>query len=149
MPAGPALSTTGPVTADDTATLLRAIAALPDDVRAAITDVHLIRLESAAKERIRRRSREVQDAFVDQAAAHRTIHVNAYSVMFRAAGRGQAGALTHLASVIAHEAWHVSHGAGEAGAYDEQLRVLTALKAPVSVLRRVRESRDYAVSKGR
>jgi len=55
-----------------------------------------------------------------------TIFVNDQSEPYRRASKGDA---IGLAAAIAHEAWHVSHGADEASAYAEQLRVLRALGA--------------------
>jgi hypothetical protein len=48
---------------------------------------------------------------------------------------GQTAALRQIAGVIAHEEWHVHHGADEGGAYNAQLRALLATGAePTSSL---------------
>jgi hypothetical protein len=58
-----------------------------------------------------------------------TIYIVTSSPMFRAvlASRSDCGdfvALKKLASVIAHEEWHVRHGSDERGAYQQQLTTL-------------------------
>jgi hypothetical protein len=40
---------------------------------------------------------------------------------------GDSAAVKKLASIIAHEEWHVLHGAGEQGAYEAQLGTLVRL----------------------
>jgi hypothetical protein len=42
---------------------------------------------------------------------------------------GEREALLKLASVLAHEEWHIRHGSDEEGAYAAQLMTLTTLKA--------------------
>jgi hypothetical protein len=52
------------------------------------------------------------------------------SDVFAAAARNgcqDAGAVAKIASIIAHEEWHVLHGADERGAYDAQLATLVRL----------------------
>jgi len=73
---------------------------------------------------------KLTDAFTDGT----TIFVNVRSDKYKRAMKGDAIA---LAGVIAHEAWHVTHGFAEAPAYLEQLRVLRVLGATKSDIRAV------------
>jgi hypothetical protein len=85
---------------------------------------------------------------VRQAPAHASEHVEAYvrphdpviyvvtsTAVFRdaeaQAGR-RCGSLTHnkLASILAHEEWHILHGTDERGAYYAQLKALIRLGVP-------------------
>jgi hypothetical protein len=64
-----------------------------------------------------------------------TIYVVTSSAVFRDAQvqvRRQCGshALNKLASILAHEEWHVRHGSDERGAYGAQLRALIRLGVP-------------------
>jgi hypothetical protein len=57
------------------------------------------------------------------------------SDVFETAQRGHCRdyrALVKLASIIAHEEWHVRHGADEAGAYQAQLDALADLGVPLA-----------------
>lgn len=72
------------------------------------------------------------EAFVDPRAS--TIYVLTTSEVFRAAQRaptrcGNLEALRKLASIIAHEEWHVLNGSDEEGAYLAQLITLEMLGA--------------------
>jgi hypothetical protein len=66
----------------------------------------------------------------------RTIYVITSSVMFRAAAATRrdecsyADAMRKLASVLAHEEWHVKHGPDEKAAYEYQLITLIKLGIP-------------------
>lgn len=67
------------------------------------------------------------EAFVRPPA--RTIYVVTSSPMFRVAQRSRAEcgdyfAVKKLASVLAHEEWHIKHGTDERGAYQAQLTTL-------------------------
>jgi hypothetical protein len=85
---------------------------------------------------------------VTQAPAHASEHVEAYvrphdsriyvvtsTAVFRDA-EAQAGkrcgshAHNKLASILAHEEWHLRHGNDERGAYDAQLKALIRLGVP-------------------
>jgi hypothetical protein len=62
----------------------------------------------------------------------RRIHLlttsRAFQRAMRAADRcGDPQALKKIASVVVHEEWHVRNGPDEAGAYEAQLTILTAL----------------------
>ena len=61
-----------------------------------------------------------------------TIHVITSSAVFRDAAQvgrqcGYSGAMRKLASILAHEEWHVRHGPGEKAAYEYQLITLIRL----------------------
>jgi hypothetical protein len=58
------------------------------------------------------------------------ISILATSAVFEKAVRSRCGAydaVAKLASIIAHEEWHVRHGGDERGAYEEQLATLSRL----------------------
>ena len=78
-------------------------------------------------------------AFVRWADGDRTVYVVRTSRAYRAAQRGD---VRPLAALIAHERIHLQQGLDEHPAYDEQLRVLRALRVGQSWLRRVQEARD-------
>ena len=58
-----------------------------------------------------------------------TIYVIASSPAFREADCRKRPSLMKLASVIAHEDWHIRHGSDERGAYEAQLLTLLRLGA--------------------
>ena len=65
---------------------------------------------------------------------------------FQDAQRGDADALRQIASVIAHEQWHVQHGADEKGAYEAQLMTLTYLGASSNLISVVRKSMSVVLA---
>ena len=67
------------------------------------------------------------DAFVRR--GNPTIHVITSSAAFRQARCDNSRTLLKLASVLAHEEWHVYNGLSERGAYDAQLYTLLRLGA--------------------
>jgi hypothetical protein len=68
----------------------------------------------------------------------KTIRINMNTRSYKDALKGDA---RELAGSLAHEQWHVAHGPDEAGAYDEQLRVLRALGAKPHVIRDTQNAR--------
>lgn len=58
------------------------------------------------------------------------IYVSGWSDNYKKALKGDKVAIIKLAAQLAHEVWHQQHGTDEAGAYDEQIRILTLLGAP-------------------
>jgi hypothetical protein len=78
----------------------------------------------------------------------RVIYVNTWTDVYRNAQRGDRAAMIALAAVLAHEAYHLEHGAAERPAYDEQLRVLRSLGASEHVnvdtlVKRIERAREY------
>ncbi len=69
-----------------------------------------------------------------------TIYINTKSEVYQAAHRGDRAAIVKLASIIAHEAWHVQNGSDEKGAYQAQLTVLRQLRAPNNLVDGVRRA---------
>jgi hypothetical protein len=67
------------------------------------------------------------EAFVRKGSP--TIHVITSSPAFRQARCENSRTLLKLASVLAHEEWHVHNGLGERGAYEAQLHTLLRLGA--------------------
>jgi hypothetical protein len=59
------------------------------------------------------------------------IYVAAQSHIYRQASEGDYPALVELASILAHERWHIEHGPNEVEAYIAQLSVMERLKAPL------------------
>jgi hypothetical protein len=95
------------------------------------------------------------------------IYVVTTSPVFRAvqnssAQCGDLFALKKLASVLAHEEWHVRHGTGERAAYEAQLTALIQMGIPpdsrlyigvvrsmLEVLKRQKEKPELVVAKGK
>jgi len=80
-----------------------------------------------------------------------TIYLITSTAAFRTAQRGpyepgRRDACRHIASVIAHEEWHLRYGADEEGAYLAQLTTLIALSADGGALSSVRRSMRVAVA---
>jgi hypothetical protein len=59
-----------------------------------------------------------------------TIYLLTMTAVFTDARHGDRRALRKLASILAHEAWHLSHGPDERGAYEAQLVELLRLGEP-------------------
>jgi hypothetical protein len=62
---------------------------------------------------------------------------------------GQAQALYQIASVLAHEEWHVRHGLDEEGAYNAQLTALTSVGAGPALFNSVMRAKLRAVSESK
>lgn len=58
------------------------------------------------------------------------VYINKESDVYKAAQNGDKEAKIKMASIIAHEAWHVQNGPDENGAYGAQLAALERMKAP-------------------
>lgn len=74
-----------------------------------------------------------------------TIYLITSTAAFREAQQGSIGRPTgegcrKIASIIAHEEWHLRHGADEEGAYLAQLTTLMALGASSQLVATVRQS---------
>jgi hypothetical protein len=65
------------------------------------------------------------EAFVNRHS--KTIYFITSTSVFREALRGNLEALKKVASIYAHEEWHLQHGADERGAYEAQLTALNLL----------------------
>jgi hypothetical protein len=90
------------------------------------------------------------EAFVWSGEA--VIYVITSAPAFRNARCDSPHSLVKLASVLAHEEWHVRHGGDERGAYNAQLRTLLQLgaQADSSVYQRVaRAMRSVEAARGR
>ncbi len=68
------------------------------------------------------------------------VYINTHSDVYQAAQRGNRDAIIKLASIIAHEAWHVQNGADERGAYTAQIHTLQRLHAPDTLIQGVQRS---------
>lgn len=85
----------------------------------------------------------VENAHVDRRQNDPVIYVNDVTSIFKNADKGKPDALAELASILAHENYHITHQPGELPAYDYQLDVLNKLRAPHKVVDRVQKARDY------
>ena len=65
------------------------------------------------------------EGFVDRASG--TIYIVTSTKTFRAAQFGDLLSLKKIASIYAHEEWHLGHGNDERGAYQAQMTALTQL----------------------
>jgi hypothetical protein len=68
------------------------------------------------------------------------IYVLADTEVYRDAARGDYQAKVRLAGVLAHERWHLHHGADEIGAYTAQLSTMEYLNANTMHLAQVRQA---------
>ena len=75
-----------------------------------------------------------------------TIYISDWSDTYKKSKKGNQKALMRLASDIAHELYHLRNGLSEAPAYDEQIRVLSAMGAPRDLIADVRRSKDFVLS---
>jgi hypothetical protein len=105
-----------------------------------------IQTVSAQNENLARGGQTVSQAWVKP--GDNTIYVADWTDDYRKAEKGDLQARINLAAAIAHEAYHVSHGEDEAGAYDEQLRVLRDLGAKSSKIKDIERARAYVIPKG-
>jgi hypothetical protein len=90
---------------------------------ASLPRIELIRAPSVVDENV--------EAFV--VAGEQTIWIITTSEVFEVAARSACRddqAVAKVASIIAHEEWHVLHGADERGAYEAQLATLVRLGVP-------------------
>jgi hypothetical protein len=80
-----------------------------------------------------------------------TISVVTSSAAFRTARCGRRRSLLKLASILAHEEWHVRCGGDERGAYEAQLAALVRLGAgpETAVYQQVRQAMFYVLASDR
>ena len=74
------------------------------------------------------------------------IYIYTQSETFRCAMRGDRQCRLKLASVIVHEAWHITHGPDEAGAYAEQIVFLRLREAAATTIAGVLRARAHVTS---
>lgn len=100
-----------------------AIGLLPSDMRERLRNVDL---DQAPRQGVL--------GYVDLTKNDQNIHIPAKSEMYQRANKGDRDALKQLAGSIAHEEYHLEHGADEGPAYDTQIALLKALRAPRRVV---------------
>jgi hypothetical protein len=115
-----------------------AAAKLPSEIRAVLASVIVV--GSFDDKRFQKSDPQAQAFVIPGDADH--VYVTRWGFAYRAAIKGHE---TELAGALAHEAWHLKNGPDEAGAYDQQLRILNLLHASPLVVDRTRRAKDNAV----
>lgn len=120
----------------DNATVARAIALLPADLRPSMSQIRIVKPTGTPF-----KGRQTMAYLAPGDNAH--VWVPNWTDTFKKAQRGDKEGLIELAGVLAHETYHLRYGREEPPAYEAQIRVLKALGASQKHIKLIQKSYDF------